>query len=229
MAINLEKGQKINLEKISDGQSTKEKLEKFCVEVSWGAIERIKKGFFGTTKKIIEEVDLDLSCVMTDSRGKYIDHIYSPEYNNFLKSRGIALGKLYSKDESMRHSGDDRGTGVSDDFSEVVSVDMTIVDKEVDQIYFYLNIYLNKDQNFDFSQIPFVKIKMYEGTPAIVKKEHFSFNISTDNSYLGKGAVIMGKLYRRNGDWKFDAIGDAFADKLFLDTQARILRDYASK
>jgi tellurium resistance protein TerZ len=39
MAINLTKGQKINLLKDNG-----EKLEKFCVEVSWGAIETVSKG-----------------------------------------------------------------------------------------------------------------------------------------------------------------------------------------
>ena len=36
MGINLKKGQKIDLTK-----SSGEKLEKFCVEVSWGAIQKM--------------------------------------------------------------------------------------------------------------------------------------------------------------------------------------------
>ena len=50
MAIKLEKGQRINLEK-SNGN----KLVNLCVGVNWGAIE--KKGFFGGKK--MEAVDLD--------------------------------------------------------------------------------------------------------------------------------------------------------------------------
>ena len=44
MAINLEKGQRINLEK--DGG---QKLTNFCVGCNWGAIK--KKTFFGLTEK----------------------------------------------------------------------------------------------------------------------------------------------------------------------------------
>lgn len=44
MAINLEKGQRINLEK-SNGT----KLNNICVGVNWGAIE--SKGLFGPRKK----------------------------------------------------------------------------------------------------------------------------------------------------------------------------------
>ncbi len=221
MAINLTKGQKIDLTK-----STGEKLEKFCVEVSWGAIETIKKNLFGFGKKQIEDVDLDLSCILTDTKGKWIDHLYSPEYNNFLRKNNIPLGKLDSKDRALHHSGDDRGQGGGNDFSEVITVDLTQVNKEVDKIFFFLNIYLNQGQSFDFADIPFAKIKMYEGTPSRVDKEHLSFDIVTDSSYKNKRALIMGKLYKRNDEWKFDAIGDAAEDKLFIDTISRILKSY---
>ena len=79
MAINLEKGQRINLEK-SNGS----KLTEFCVGVNWGAIMHAvqeKSGFLGlSTKTVMREldVDVDLSCVMTDDNGNLIDTLYSP-------------------------------------------------------------------------------------------------------------------------------------------------------
>ena len=80
MAINLTKGQKIDLRK-NNGES----LTNFCVGVNWGAIETIKSGFLGIgTKKVVEDVDLDLSCVMYDDSKNLVDWIYSPDYNNFL-------------------------------------------------------------------------------------------------------------------------------------------------
>jgi len=58
MAINLSKGQKIDLRK-----ETGAKLTSFCVGVNWGAIET--KGFLGlSTNK--QSVDLDLSCILID-------------------------------------------------------------------------------------------------------------------------------------------------------------------
>ncbi len=220
MAINLTKGQKINLVKDSG-----EKLEKFCVEVSWGAIETMKKGLFGT-KKVIEDVDLDLSCVLLDSNGEWKDHVYSPEYNGFLKSKNFPLGKLTTSDSALRHSGDDLGKGGGDDFREVITVDLTKVHLEIEKMFFFLNIYLNKGQNFDFSHIPFAKIKMFEGTPEKLIKEHLTFDVVTDESYQNKRALIMGKLYKKNNEWKFDAIGDATDDQIFLQTISRILKSY---
>ena len=53
MAINLEKGQRINLEK-SNGT----KLNNICVGVNWGAIER--KGLFGNDKAFAGSVSVIL-------------------------------------------------------------------------------------------------------------------------------------------------------------------------
>ena len=73
MAIRLEKGQRINLEK-----ETGAKLTNFCVGCNWGAI--VKKSFFGLMSSNVD-VDLDLSCLMFDIDGKPIDHIWSPLYH----------------------------------------------------------------------------------------------------------------------------------------------------
>lgn len=224
MAINLTKGQKIDLRKESG-----EKLTNFCVGVNWGAIETIKKGFFGS-KKIVEDVDLDLSCVLTDGNGTMVDYIYSPDYNAFLQQNNYPLGKLTTKDGALRHSGDDRQGDVGGDDgldNEIISIDLSKVNGSVEKIFFFINIYLNQGQNFDFAQIPFAKIRMYEGTSTRVDKVHASFDIATDASYAGKRALILAKLYRRNDEWKFDAIGDPTEDKIFLQTIQNIQNNYA--
>lgn len=224
MAINLSKGQKIDLRK-----STGEQLTNFCVGVNWGAIETVKKGFFGS-KKVIEDVDLDLSCVMTNANGDLVDWIYSPDYNAFLQKNNYPLGKLSSKDGALRHSGDDRQGDVGGDDgldNEVITVDLTRVSPDIDKIFFFINIYLNQGQKFDFSHIPFAKIRMYEGTASRVNTVHSTFDMVTDTSYAGKGAIILAKLYKRNNEWKFDAIGEPTNDRIFLETIQNIIKSYA--
>lgn len=224
MAINLTKGQKIDLRKESG-----EKLTNFCVGVNWGAIETVKKGLFGS-KKVIEDVDLDLSCIMTDGSGNRIDHIYSPDYNGFLQKHNLPLGKLSSLDGALKHSGDDRqgDTGGDDGLdNEIITVDLNRLNPAVEKIFFFINIYLNQGQSFDFSNIPYAKIRMYEGTPQKVNSVFSQYDIATDASFAGKQALILGKLYKRNSDWKFDAIGDPTDDKVFLKTIETILDKYA--
>lgn len=225
MSINLKKGQKIDLRKASG-----ESLTSFCVGVNWGAFETEKTGLFGFgTRKVVEDCDLDLSCVMTDSQGEMVDSLYSPEYNGWLRSKNFPLGKLKSMDNALHHSGDDRQGDVGGDDgldNEVITVDLNKVNPRIEKIFFFLNIYLNDGQSYDFSDIPFAKIRMYEGTPSVVQSVHASYDVVTDSTYKGKKAIILGKLYKRNGDWKFDAIGDATDDPIFMSTLLKILKDY---
>jgi tellurium resistance protein TerZ len=223
MAINLEKklekGQRINLEK-SDGS----KLTEFCVGVNWGAIETTG-GFFGLSKKNID-VDLDLSCVLIDEHNKMYDHIYSPLYRtDFLSRYGLPKGKLDTNDRALHHSGDDlEGDKGGDDGldNEIITVNLSKVNNNVSQIFFFLN---NVGQE-DFSQIPYAKIRMYEGTPTRVKEVFASYNVSAETQYSGKRAIIMGKLYKKDGVWKFHAIGDATNDNNLCETVARIIKSY---
>ncbi len=218
MAINLTKGQKIDLRKESGAS-----LTNFCVGVNWGAIET--KGLFGLSKSK-KSVDLDLSCILIDDNNKFCDHIYSPLYNiDFLQKFGLPKGKLNSVDNALRHTGDDLqgDTGGDDGLdNEIITVDLNMIDNKVTKIYFFLN---NVGAE-DFAQIPYAKIRMYEGTPTHVKEVFASYNVSAEPGYSGKKALIMGKLYKRNNEWKFDAIGDPTADKFLGETIQLIINSY---
>ncbi|MDE7413023.1 MAG: tellurium resistance TerZ family protein [Muribaculaceae bacterium] len=219
MAIILEKGQRINLEKKNGSR-----LSEFCVGCNWGAIRR--SGFFGFGGSS-HDVDLDLSCVMTDKQGNLVDHIYSPLYRvDFLAKYGMPPGKTDSKEFALHHSGDDlKGdlNGNDELDNEIITVNLNKVSSEVDQIFFFLN---NVGRE-DFSQIPYASIRMYEGTPSRVKEVFASYDVAAEPQYAGKTALLLGKLYRRNGEWKFSAIGDAFPDKNLCETIARIVNNYA--
>ena len=218
MAINLTKGQKIDLRK-----SSGETLTNFCVGVNWGAIE--SKGFLGMSKKITN-IDLDLSCVLIDDQNKLSDHLYSPLYRvEVLQQFGLPKGKLLSVDGALKHTGDDLAgdTGGDDGLdNEIITVDLSKVDSKVTQIFFFLN---NAGKE-DFSQIPYAKIRMYEGTPTKVVSEFATYNVSADPQYVNKRSIIMGKLYKRNNEWKFSAIGDPTDDTFLGQTIHKIIASY---
>ena len=222
MAIRLEKGQRINLEK-SNGS----KLTSFCVGCNWGAIT--KNTFFGLFSSNVD-VDLDLSCLMFDAEGNPVDHIYSPLYRFGDRNVGLPNGKLDSIDRALHHTGDDReGDQNGDDGldNEIITVDLNRVDAKVNQIVFFLNIYNNEDFQGDFSEIPYASIRMYEGTASKVREVFASYDVATKSNCVGMRALVMGKLYRRNGEWKFAAIGDAFEDKSIVHTIVRVMKNYS--
>jgi tellurium resistance protein TerZ len=218
MAINLTKGQKIDLRKTSG-----ETLTNFCVGVNWGAIET--KGFLGLSKKVTE-IDLDLSCILIDDQNKLCDHLYSPLYRiEALQQFGLPKGKLLTVDGALKHTGDDLAgdTGGDDGIdNEIITVDLSKVDAKVNQIFFFLN---NAGKE-DFSQIPYAKIRMYEGTPTRVVSEFASYNVAADSQYINKRSIIMGKLYKRNNEWKFSAIGDPTEDTFLGQTIHKIVQSY---
>ena len=224
MAIRLEKGHRINLVKESGA-----KLTNFCVGCNWGAI--VKKSFFGLMSSNVD-VDLDLSCLMFDIDGKPVDHIWSPLYR-FGDHRNIGLpnGKLDSIDRALHHTGDDlKGDQNGDDGldNEIITVDLNRVNPNVNSIVFFLNIYNNNEYSGDFSGISYASIRMFEGTPERPPKQVFAqYDVATKTECVGKRALIMGKLYRRNSDWKFAAIGDAFEDRGIAMTIVRVARDYS--
>ena len=222
MAIRLEKGQRINLEKGNGA-----KLTNFCVGCNWGAI--VKKVFFGLSTTTVD-VDLDLSCLMFDTEGKPIDHIYSPLYKFGDNNVGLPNGKVDSIDGALHHTGDDRSGDTNGDDgldNEIITVDLTRVNSRVNQMVFFLNIYNNDDFQGDFSEIPYASIRMYEGTATRVREVFAQYDVATKDNCRGMRALIMGKLYRHNGDWKFAAIGDAYADKNIIQTIARVFKDYS--
>lgn len=187
MAISLVKGQKVSLKK-EDGSA----LKSFCVGANWGAVS--KKGFFGHTK--VEPVDLDLSVALFDRNKRYVDCVY--------------FGKQSAS--GIQHSGDDRTGDVGGDDgldNEVISITLESLDPAIEQLVFVLNSYTH----IDFDQIPFASIRLYEGTPERVNTTFATYNVAKDNTFAGKEAMILGKLYKHNGEWKFGAIGEPTADE----------------
>lgn len=201
MAINLEKGQRINLEK-SNGT----KLQNICVGVNWGAIE--KKGLFGTKK---EAVDLDASCAIYDDKKNHIDSV------NFKK--------LISNDRAIKHSGDDLTGDLNGDDgldNEVITLDFSQLTSAANHVAFFINSFRGQD----FKDIPFASIRIYEGTPTRVTQEFARFDIANDANFAGNVSMVLGVFYKRNDEWKFSAIGVPTSDKKLEQTIVTIQQNH---
>lgn len=203
MAINLQKGQRITLEKTNGT-----KLQNICVGINWGAIE--KKGLFGFGKSK-EAVDLDASCILYDG--------------NKIVSEIIYFGNLKSKNKSVVHSGDDL-TGDMDGNdgldNEVISVDLSRLDPSINYVAFVLNSFKGQD----FGTIPFASIRIYEGTPSSVREVFAKYDIANGAGFAGHVSMVMGVFYKRNGEWKFNAIGEPTKDKKLQDTVISVTNKY---
>jgi tellurium resistance protein TerZ len=203
MAINLQKGQRISLEK-SNGS----KLQSVCVGINWGAIE--KKGIFGFGSSK-EAVDLDASCALFDENKKLIDVVY--------------FGNLKSKDQAVRHSGDDlTGDMGGDDGldNEVITLDFGSLNPAVKHVAFVLNSFRGQD----FGTIPFASIRIYEGTPKRVNEIFATYDIAHDANFRGHVSMVMGIFYVKNDEWKFNAIGEPTKDRKLEETVNTVMRNF---
>jgi tellurium resistance protein TerZ len=133
MSVNLQKGQKISLDKEAGSA-----LSKITMGLGWDAIKT--KGFLGFGAKT-ESVDLDASCVMFDEGGRAVDFVW--------------FRQLKSKDGSIVHTGDNR-TGAGDGDDEQIVVDLTRVPAEVKSLVFTVNSFTG--QNFSQVQNAYCRI-----------------------------------------------------------------------
>lgn len=132
MAINLEKGQKINLQK-ADGSS----LQQVFLGVGWDVVKN--KGFFGFGGN--GNIDLDASVILFDENKKMLDVVY--------------FGQLQSKDGSIRHSGDNlTGAGSGDD--EVIRVNLNQIPVQVKSLVFTVNSF--RGQTFEKVENAFCRL-----------------------------------------------------------------------
>jgi tellurium resistance protein TerZ len=124
MGVNLQKGQKISLEKEAGGG-----LTRVAMGLGWDAAKaKGLGGFFGGGGG--DSIDLDASCLLFDPEGQLLDVVW--------------FRQLRSRDGSIQHSGDNRtGEGAGDD--ERISVDLPKVPENVKSLVFTVNNYTGQD------------------------------------------------------------------------------------
>ncbi len=173
--------------------------EEICIGLNWGAIKH--KTFFGLFSKS-EDVDLDASFSIYDQSKKHLDTVY--------------YGNLTSFDGAVRHSGDDRkgdsSAGSLAD-NEVIELDLKKISPEVQSIYIYLNSYSGKD----FSEIPYVRIKVYQGLTPSIRKSLVTYTVPAHANHRFKTCMMMMEISRQSGGWTFKAIGQSHASKKIKD------------
>lgn len=185
MSISLQKGQKVSLTKENAG------LSNVLIGLGWDEAKRSRGGFFAPKPQAI---DCDASALLLKG-GKLYD-----------KSDIIYFGNLQHKTGAVWHMGDNlTGAGEGDD--EQIVVDLSRLPAEYDRIVIVVNIYQALQRKQHFGMIENAFIRLVDGK---TNKEMCKYNL-TEN-YSGMLAMIFGEVYRHNGEWKFNAIGQGTND-----------------
>ncbi|MBX9972711.1 TerD family protein [Cytobacillus firmus] len=203
MAINLQKGQRVDLTKGNPG------LSKIMVGLGWDPVQ--KSGGGGLLGSLFgggggANIDCDASVIMLGENEK-------------LKSNKdvIYFGNLKSSDGSVQHSGDNL-TGAGDGDDEQVMIDLSRVPAHVHKMVFVVNIYdsVKRKQHFGMIQNAFIRVVNSGNNQELIK-----YNLTDD--YSGKTSLIVGEIYRHGSDWKFAAVGTGTASPGLSD----VVRSYS--
>ncbi|MCD5323934.1 MULTISPECIES: TerD family protein [Pontibacillus] len=158
-------------------------LKKITVGLGWDVNK------FDTGK----DFDLDASVFLLNDSGKVRSDQDFVFYNNNTGADG-----------AVEHTGDNlTGAGEGDD--EQVQIDLSTVPQDVQKIAFTITIHDAESRGQNFGQVSnaFVRVVNSDNQEELIR-----YDLAEDFSI--ETAVVVGELYRHNGEWKFSAIGSGY-------------------
>ncbi|MBS5149465.1 MAG: TerD family protein [Butyricicoccus pullicaecorum] len=187
MAVSLQKGQKVSLTKETPG------LSRIIVGLGWDEAKQEKKGLFGFGGKS-RNIDCDASALVC-ANGKIQSTKDVVFYNNLTHPSG-----------AVQHMGDNlTGAGEGDD--EQIIIDLDRMPEDYDRVVMAVTIYQARERNQHFGMIQNSFIRLVD---ARNNQEICRYNLT--EQYNQATAVIFGEVYRHNGEWKFNAMGQPTQD-----------------
>jgi uncharacterized protein YjbI with pentapeptide repeats/stress response protein SCP2 len=154
-----------------------------------------------------QNCDIDASVFMLAADGRIPDEKYFVFYNN-----------LTSPDGAVRHSGDSRNGQIEGD-DETVYLDLSKINAAIQEIVFVVTIHEGQAKNQSFSQVENAFIRLYNSETL---SELVRYNLN--QIFSQETALEFGRLYKKNGEWRFQAVGQgynaglqSFVDKYYVE------------
>ncbi|HEY9892497.1 MAG TPA: TerD family protein [Candidatus Sericytochromatia bacterium] len=141
------------------------------------------------------DFDLDSSLFLLGANEKLISDNHFIFYNNLTSP---------DPDKSVQHLGDNL-TGVGEGDDEVIKINLKKVPNDVQKIVVTVTIHeaQQRKQNFGQVQNAFVRV-----VNAQTKQEAVRYDLVED--YSIETALIMAELYRKDEEWRLNAVGPGY-------------------
>lgn len=149
------------------------------------------------------DFDLDASAFLTDQNDKATEEDF------------VFYGNLKHKSSSVVHTGDNR-TGDGDGDDEQIIIDFEKIPTHISKVAITATIYeaMKRQQNYGQVSNAFIRLVDAETNQEIVR-----FDLSEE--YSVETALVFCEIYKKNGEWRFSAIGAGFSGGL-----AALCRNY---
>ncbi|MCW3093026.1 MAG: chemical-damaging agent resistance protein [Ferruginibacter sp.] len=167
----------INLQK---GQRQSINAPKFTIGLGWDT----NSSSTGTS------FDLDASVFILNENKKLVSDDHLVFYNN-----------LKSPDGAVEHTGDNL-TGAGDGDDEQIKVDLSLADSKVNEICIVVTIHEAESRRQNFGQVRNSYVRIFD---AATNTEILKYELEEDFSI--ETAIEFGRIYKRNDEWKFEAVG----------------------
>ncbi|WP_293789282.1 TerD family protein [uncultured Pedobacter sp.] len=167
----------INLQK---GQRENIDAPKFTIGLGWDTNSSSTGSAF----------DLDASVFILNDQKKLISDENFVFYNN-----------LVSPDGAVEHTGDNL-TGDGDGDDEQIKIDLTRADSKVNEMCIVVTIHEADSRRQNFGQVRNSFIRIFD---AVTNEVILKYELEEDFSI--ETAVEFGRIYKREGKWKFEAVG----------------------
>ena len=141
------------------------------------------------------DFDLDTSAFLLDASGK------APSDSSF-----IFYNNLKSECGSVCHMGDNL-TGAGDGDDEQIKVNLATVPANIEKIAFTVTIHDYETRQQNFGQVSNAYIRILDEATGV---ELIRYDLCEDFSI--ETCLVVGELYRHNGEWKFNAVGEGTTD-----------------
>ena len=204
MAINLQKGQTINLEK------SQYDLSSVTIGLGWDV--RKQGGFFSNMFSSGDDYDLDAIAFLLNEHGKVTNL-----GDRLVGSDVIFFNNLVHSSRNIWLTGDNR-TGAGDGDDEQIIVKLDALSPQYQKILFVVSIYQGQQKNQHFGMIENAFIRAVDARG----REMARFSLSGDATFNQKRSLEFAEVYRHGGGWKFRALGIPHD----TDSFAEILRNY---
>lgn len=200
MGINLQKGQKIDLTKGGGG------LRQVMVGLGWDEAQQ-RGGFFAPKP---QPIDCDASAILCGANGKLI--------SNNTDESVVYFGNLRHYSGAVVHQGDNL-TGEGDGDDEQIMVNISLIPPQVERVVFVVNIYdaRTRKQHFGLIRNAFIRLVNMDNHTEICR-----YNLS--ENYNNMTGLVVGEIYKKNGEWKFNAIGQPVQEASRLDSIINLYR-----
>jgi tellurium resistance protein TerD len=199
-------------------------FSKFMVGLGWDPSTSSDEDFdldvsafiLGANKKVLSEKHIvyynsdDRILPEKLERGIIEVETYSPiQYPNYEEDFRVKTRPVSPNFEVIGSLDDKTGTTSDGDDDEDMYIDLSKIDKSATEIVIVVSIYDADERRQNFGQVRNSYIRVLNTHSG---EELFKYEL--DEDFFAETAVEFGRIYQRDGNWRFEALGSGTKDGL---------------